>query len=251
MPETTDPVIHVTLWNEFIHEQKDDAVKSIYPDGMHRVWRQALEEHLGKRVTVREAHLSQPEHGLSEAVLEATDVLFWWGHIAHDQVDDAIIERVAERVLRGMGLVALHSTHFSKLFRRLMGTSCRLNWRNGTDRELVWTVNPSHPIARGVEIPIQIPGQEMYGEYFDIPQPEELVFISSFSGGEVFRSGCCFQRGFGRIFYFSPGDQEYPVYHHPGVKQVLANAAEWVAPTKILKAPYMTDFSPTDWFANK
>jgi trehalose utilization protein len=173
--------------------------------------------------------LDDPGQGLPDAVLAETDVLTWWGHIAHDEVADDLVDRVQQRVLAGMGLVVLHSGHWSKIFKRLMGTSCALRWRNGDDRELVWTVDPSHPVAAGVPSPIVIPAQEMYGEFFDIPAPDELVFVSSFTGGEVFRSGCAFRRGRGRIFYFSPGDQDYPVYHHPDVRRVIANAAVWVA----------------------
>jgi trehalose utilization protein len=180
---------------------------------------------------VRVATLDEPQHGLTDEVLAETDVLTWWGHAAHDQVADEVVARVQARVLDGMGLVALHSAHASKIFERLMGTSCRLRWRSdpGGEREVIWTVNPSHPIAAGVPQPIVIPHQEMYGEFFDIPAPEELVFISSFEGGEVFRGGCCFHRGLGRIFYFDPGDQEFPVYHQPEVQHVIANAVKWCA----------------------
>ena len=147
------------------------------------------------------------------------------------QVADAVVDRVHDAVLGGMGLVVLHSGHYAKIFKRLLGTTCSLRWRNEGERELVWTVDPAHPIAQGVPQPIVIEAQEMYGEHFDIPAPDELVFISSFAGGEVFRGGCCFRRGRGRIFYFSPGDQEYPVYHHPDVQRVIANAVRWAAPT--------------------
>lgn len=196
---------------------------------MHGAIAAGIESELGDRAEVRFATLAEPEHGLSAAALANTDVLTWWGHAAHDQVDDAVVERVHARVLDGMGIVVLHSGHFSKIFRRLMGTSCALRWRSdpGGERELVWTVDPGHPIAAGVPQPIVIPHQEMYGEFFDIPQPEALVFISSFAGGEVFRSGCCYTRGAGRVFYFSPGDQEFPVYHQPEVRRVIANAVAW------------------------
>ena len=156
-------------------------------------------------------------------------MLTWWGHAAHDEVDDEIVDRVHEAVLGGMGLIVLHSGHYSKIFKRLLGTTCSLQWRNAGERELVWTVDPAHPIADGIPQPIVIEAQEMYGEHFDIPAPDELVFISSFAGGEVFRGGCCFRRGRGRIFYFSPGDQDYPVYHHPDVQRVIANAVRWAA----------------------
>ena len=197
---------------------------------MHATIADGVAARLGERVSVRTATLQEPEHGLGDGVLAETDVLTWWGHAAHGEVDDAVVARVKERVLGGMGLLALHSAHYSKVFTSLMGTSCGLQWRDAGERELVWTVAPGHPIAVGVPQPIVIDAQEMYGEPFDIPQPDELVFISSFAGGEVFRGGCCFTRGRGRIFYFSPGDQEYPVYHHPDVVRVLANAALWAAP---------------------
>jgi trehalose utilization protein len=252
MPENSDtqvrPVLRTTVWNEFVHERRDEAVKRIYPDGMHMVVGAAVERHLGDGALVHYATLDQPEHGLSEEVLEQTDVLTWWGHCAHDEVDDAVVARVAAKVLEGMGLVVMHSGHYSKIFRRLMGTGCGLRWRNEDDRELVWSVNPGHPICQGVPSPLIIPRQEMYGEFFDIPQPDELVFISSFSGGEVFRSGCCFTRGRGRIFYFSPGDQDYPVYHQPGVARVISNAVRWCAAGSGDRAPDPAVHAPKGWF---
>jgi trehalose utilization protein len=169
-------------------------------------------------------------------------VLLWWGHIAHDTVPDEFVERVHRRVLSGMGILVLHSGHFSKIFIKLMGTTCSLAWRNAGEVERVWTVKPGHPIARGVEQGFTIDAQEMYGEHFDVPDPDELVFVSNFAGGEVFRSGLCYTRGYGRVFYFSPGDQEYPVYFHPQVRQVLANAIEWAAPTRdIVEPPQVTN----------
>ena len=241
-------MVRVTVWGENVHEGRDQSVRAIYPEGMHATIASGLLELLGDEVQVRTATLDQPEHGLTEAILAETDVLTWWGHIAHDKVEDAIVERVADAVVGGMGLLALHSAHYSKILKRLLGTSCSLRWRNVGERELVWTVNPSHPIAQGVPHPIVIDAQEMYGEHFDIPEPEELVFISSFAGGEVFRAGCCFTRGDGRIFYFSPGDQEYPVYHHSAIKRVLANAVGWAAPRTRGPVPEAPE-SPRDWWA--
>jgi trehalose utilization protein len=223
--------VRVTVWGENVHEREEEEVRAIYPDGMHGAIAAGVARLLGDRVHVRTATLEQDEHGLTDAVLRETDVLTWWGHHAHDQVADAVVDRVHEAVLGGMGLLVLHSGHFSKIFVRLLGTSCSLQWRNAGERELVWTVDPAHPIAAGVPQPIVIDAHEMYGEPFDIPAPDELVFISSFAGGEVFRGGCCYRRGRGRLFYFSPGDHDYPVYHHPDVQRVLANAVLWAAPT--------------------
>ncbi|WP_432512412.1 ThuA domain-containing protein [Kineococcus sp. SYSU DK001] len=221
----------VLVWNEGVHEANNHPanIGEYYPDGMHGAIAAGLRRLLPD-AQVSTATLADPEHGLTADVLDRTDVLTWWGHAAHDQVDDAVVDRVEQHVLGGMGLLVLHSGHFSKIFRRLLGTTCSLAWRNEGEQELVWTVKPSHPIAHGVPHPLVIPRQEMYGELFDIPDPDDLIFISSFAGGEVFRSGVTFTRGRGRIFYFSPGDQEYPVYQQPEIQQVLANGVRWADP---------------------
>jgi trehalose utilization protein len=238
----------VTVWGENLHEKRDKLVQELYPGGMHATIAAGISEYLGERAAVRSVTQDQLEHGLSDEVLGTTDVLTWWGHIGHDQVADEVVERVKQRVLQGMGLLVLHSAHYSKIFRSLMGTSCNLRWRSIGERELVWTVNPGHEIAHGVPPVFGIEAQEMYGEFFDIPQPDELVFISSFSGGEVFRSGCCFYRGAGRIFYFGPGDQDYPVYHHAVVQRVLANAVVWAHRAGgPLASPYQIENMEEGW----
>lgn len=219
--------IRVTIWNEFRHEKQSEVVKAIYPDGMHVPMAHYLQS---QGFETRTAVLDDPEHGLPTAVLEQTDVLTWWGHLAHDEVSDEIVERVQARVLAGMGLIVLHSGHFSKIFRRLMGTTCNLKWREAGELERLWVVAPGHPITEGLGEYFEIPQAEMYGEFFDIPQPDTLVFASWFAGGEIFRSGCCFQRGNGKIFYFRPGHETYPIYHQKEVLQVIANAVKWAAP---------------------
>jgi len=253
MPEPpVDHPIRLTIWNEGEHEIRDQSVREIYPDGMHAAVAAGIGGLLGDAVKIRTAVLADPEHGLTEEVLAATDVLTWWGHRSHAKVADEVVERVRKHVLAGMGLLVMHSGHASKTFTRMVGTSGTLIWRNEAERELVWTVTPSHPIAAGVPNPIVIPNQEMYGEPFGIPQPDELVFISSFDGGEVFRSGCVFYRGNGRIFYFSPGDQEYPVYHHPDVHRVLANGVRWLAQPAAVRATPPTFGNPKrDWFLDR
>ena len=217
----------VTIWNEFRHEKSHESVRSVYPDGIHTVIAQALKDK--GLATVRTATLDEPEHGLTEEVLGSTDVLFWWGHMAHHHVQDEIVERVKQQVLKGMGLVVLHSAHFSKIFRALMGTTCNLKWREIGEKERVWLVSPGHAIANGLPEYFELPHEEMYGEHFDIPQPDEQVFVSWFSGGDVFRSGCCFYRGAGKIFYFRPGHETYPTFKDPIIQQVLYNAALWAA----------------------
>lgn len=220
-------MIRVTVWGENVHERKSAAVARIYPDGMHASIARALSD---PELEVRTATLEMPEHGLTDQVLESTDVLTWWGHAAHGEVADKVVERAHRRVLEGMGLIVLHSGHYSKIFKRLMGTTCSLKWREAGERERVWVVDPAHPIAAGVGECIEIENSEMYGEPFGIPAPDEQVFVSWFEGGEVFRSGCCFRRGAGKVFYFSPGHETYPIYHHPQVKLVLQNACKWAAP---------------------
>lgn len=217
----------VTVWNEFRHEMRNPEVEKIYPKGIH----QAIAGHLqGQGIPARTATLVEPEHGLTDAVLAETDVLTWWGHMAHGEVKDAVVDKVYQRVLEGMGLIVLHSGHFSKIFKKLMGTSCDLLWREAGEKERIWVVEPGHPIAAGLGPYFEIPRTEMYGERFDIPAPDTLVFVSWFAGGEVFRSGCCYQRGKGKIFYFRPGHETFPIYHQPEVLQVITNAVRWAAP---------------------
>lgn len=220
--------IQVTVWGEFRHEKRNPKVKEIYPDGMHETIAAALRT--DSAFAVRTATLDEPEHGLTDAVLNSTDVLTWWGHLAHGDVSDEVVARVKARVLDGMGLIVLHSGHFSKIFKALMGTTCDLKWREADDHERIWVLEPGHPIAAGLGETIEIEAEEMYGERFDIPEPDELIFVSWFTGGEVFRSGCCYHRGAGKIFYFRPGHETYPTYHHPDVQRVIANAAKWAAP---------------------
>jgi trehalose utilization protein len=232
MPHSAPRPIHVTVWNEFVHEKSKPEVARHYPAGIHRTIADALIRQFDGQIVVRTATLEEPEHGLTPGVLASTDVLFWWGHAAHDRVADAVVERVQKRVLEGMGLVALHSGHASKIFGRLMGTGCMLRWRDVGERERLWIVNPAHPLVDGLKGEyFELPQSEMYGEPFDIPQPDDLVLVSWFAGGEVFRSGCTFRRGKGKIVYFSPGHETFPIYHDPTVQRVLANAARWSVPT--------------------
>ncbi len=247
MPEE----LRVTVWNEFRHEDPkhwDDVksllmrhgiseerainategVHSIYPEGMHTV----IARHLSEQgFSVRTATLDEPEHGLTAAVLAETDVLTWWGHLAHDEVSDEIVDRVHERVTtHGMGLIVLHSAHYSKIFRKLMGTSCMLKTREADEKERIWVIEQGHPIVQGLPEYFEIPQTEMYGEPFDVPAPDTLVFVSWFQGGEVFRSGCCYHRGRGKVFYFRPGHETLPIYYQPEVLQVITNAVGWAAP---------------------
>jgi trehalose utilization protein len=223
-------VVKITIWNEYLHELKNPIVAAIYPKGIHGAIAEGFQEYNG--YDVRTATLAEREHGLTVDTLQQTDVLIWWGHLAHDQVEDAIVERVYERVLEGMGLIVLHSGHGSKIFAKLLGTRTgQLKWREADDKERLWVVDPAHPIAAGLGEYIELPKEEMYGEHFNIPAPESLVFVSWFEGGEVFRSGVTYHRGQGKIFYFRPGHETYPTYHNKEIMKVIMNAVKWAAPS--------------------
>src|SRR6476660_9334567 len=219
--------IRVTVWHEYRHEKKNPKVSEVYPKGMHEAIAAGLRKN--SELQVRTATLDEPEHGLTEEVLNSTDVLTWWGHTAHGDVKDEIADRVHKRVISGMGLVVLHAGHFSKIFKRLMGTSCDLKWREDGKRERLWVVDPSHPIAEGLGESIVLGEEEMYGEHFDIPAPDELVLVSWFEGGEVFRSGCTWRRGRGRIVYLRPGHETHPTYFDPGMQRLISNSVRWAA----------------------
>ncbi|MBN1401683.1 MAG: ThuA domain-containing protein [Anaerolineae bacterium] len=226
--------IRVTVWNEFRHEKTHEAVAKIYPEGIHHQIARFLRA--DPTIQVRTATLDEPEHGLTEELLAETDVLTWWGHMAHGEVRDEIVDRVQTRILNGMGLIVLHSGHLSKIFRRMMGTNCTLRWRQIGERERLWVTDPAHPIAAGLDEYFEIPHVEMYGEFFDIPKPDALVFISWFQGGEVFRSGACYHRGKGKVFYFRPGHETLPIFYQAEVQQVITNAVHWAAP---VAGPYV------------
>lgn len=217
-------MIRVTVWNEFHHEQTDAKVREIYPQGIHA----CIADFLGRdaELSIRTATFDMPEHGLTEEVLSQTDVLVFWNHMLQEQFQDEVAQRVQRHVQAGMGLVVLHSGHYSKVMRLLMGTTMTLRWRHG-DRERLFCTCPAHPIAQGIPPHFDIPQEEMYGEYFDIPKPDDVVFTGWFAGGEVFRSGCTFTRGLGKIFYFQPGHEEYPIYHQPIIQQIICNAVHW------------------------
>jgi len=224
--------IGVTIWNEFRHEKSNPEIARSYPNGIH----EAIASHLRKSpdFQIRTATLDEPEHGLPDETLAQTDVLIWWGHMAHDQVQDRVVEKVHKRVLAGMGLLVLHSGHFSKIFKRLMGTTCNLKWRVAdNEREILWVTRPGHPIVAGIDDHFVIPHEEMYGEFFDIPEPECTFLISTFTGGEAFRSGCTWTRGAGKMAYFRPGHETFPTYHDANVLKIIENASRFLAPPAV------------------
>lgn len=232
-------MIKVTVWNEFRHEKKSEKVKAIYPDGIHNAIKEFLDA--DGEFEVKAATLDDDNHGITKELLDDTDVLIWWGHTAHDEVPDETAAAVRDAVLSGMGFIALHSAHHSKPFKMLMGTTCNLSWREDGDMERVWTVKPAHPIANGIGRYFELPHEETYAEPFDIPEPDELVFAGWYEGGELFRSGCCYNRGAGKIFYFQPGHESFATFKNENVQTVIKNAVRWAKPNKriVLDCPHV------------
>lgn len=220
-------MIKVTVWNEFHHEKLEEKVAEIYPEGIHKAIADFLQS---DDICVRTATLDEDECGLTEEVLKDTDVLIWWGHMRHNLVPDEIAARVRDEVLKGMGFIGLHSAHHSKPFKLLMGTSCNLSWREDADMERIWTINPAHPIAQGIGRYFELPHVETYAEPFGIPEPDEVIFMGWYEGGEVFRSGCTFHREYGRIFYFQPGHESFPIFYDKNVQTIIRNAVYWAKP---------------------
>lgn len=226
--------LRVTVWNEFVHERELPEIRAVYPEGIHGCLRNFLEKE--QDITVKCVTLDMPNQGITQELLDNTDVLIWWSHARQEDITDETVRLVRNAVHSGMGLVALHSAHFSRIMRDLLGTTMTLHWRHG-DREKLWCIDPTHPIAQGVPVCIDIPEEEMYGECFDIPRPDDIIFIGWFAGGQVFRSGVTFTRGRGKIFYFQPGHEEAPVYQHPDIQRIIVNAVRWAAPLCRLPAP--------------
>ena len=219
--------IRVTIWNENIHEKTLQSVRDIYPDGIHGCIKSFLDK--DPQLINTAVSLDMPEQGLPDHLIDNTDVLIWWGHMAHHQVSDQLVEKLYQRVQSGMGLIALHSAHASKLFSKLMGTdSWKMTWRESNDHALVWVTEPNHPIAKGLGRYIDLPAEEMYSEPLFFPRPDELLFINWYSSGEVMRSGMVFNRGCGKVFYFQPGHETYPIYHHEDIQKVITNAVHYV-----------------------
>ncbi|GHU58187.1 trehalose utilization protein ThuA [Spirochaetia bacterium] len=223
-----EKTIRVTVWNEYMEDQKRKEIADVYPKGLH----QAIAGFLNKdtEIAAKVSIITDPEQGLSEQLLDNTDVLIWWGHVHHHEVADELVQRVVTQVHRGMGIIFLHSAHMSKPFTALLGTSGYLSWREANEKCRVWTASPAHPIAAGIPENFVIDHEEMYSEPFGIPEPESTVFISWFQGGNVFRSGVTFRREYGKIFYFQPGHETYPNYLNENVQKVIANAVKWAKP---------------------
>ena len=189
--------------------------------------------------------MDQENFGITKELLDDTDVLIWWAHMHHKKIPDEIAYLVRDAVLSGMGVIFLHSAHHSKPFRYLLGTSCNLTWRESSDSEVLWVVEPSHPITRGIDRFFTLEGEETYGEPFVIPTPDKLLLLGNFSGGEAFRSGCLWERGNGKIFYFQPGHETFPTYYKPEVQTIIKNAVRYLAPAyrELTPCPHVRKFN--------
>jgi trehalose utilization protein len=237
--------INVTVWNEYLHELKEPEIAKVYPTGIHGALAEGLSAHSDFKV--RTATLAEPSHGLTDDVLESTDVMLWWGHMGHHLVDDAIVAKVQQQVLSGMGLIVLHSGHYSKIFKRLMGTNCSLLWREANEKERLWNLEPSHPIMEGIPAYFELEAEEMYGERFDVPTPDDLLMVSWFQGGEVFRSCATWRRGHGKVVYFRPGHEEYPTYRNENVLRVISNSCRWAARTTRIDTDSAPNSPALEW----
>ena len=219
---------NIIIWNENIHEQENEEVKKIYPEGIHNCIKKFLSS--DKTLNIQTATLHDDNNGINQNNINDCDVLIWWGHKAHSEVLDKTVDLIQRRVLEGMGLIVLHSGHHSKIFQRLMGTNCNLTWREYGEKERLWICNPAHPICDGLNPYIELEMEEMYGEPFQVPAPDETLFTSWFEGGETFRSGLLYKRGNGQIFYFRPGHEAYPTYHNQDIQRIIKNAVKFLKP---------------------
>lgn len=224
-------MIRVTIWNEYIHERELPEIAAIYPDGIHKQIASFLSNDEELKITC--STLMDEDQGLSDTLLDNTDVLIYWAHCAHDKVGDEAAERISKHVLNGMGFIGLHSAHFCKALKKLLGTTMTLSWKDD-DAEKLFVTCPSHPIAAGVPSMIELPNEELYGEFFDIPKPDDVIFTGWFKSGAVFRSGVTFTRGNGHIFYFQPGHEAYPIYYNKDIQKIICNAVHWAAPSQLL-----------------
>ncbi|MBQ4073766.1 MAG: ThuA domain-containing protein [Clostridia bacterium] len=234
--------LHITIWNEDSLQETHENVLKVYPKGLNGALAAIFEDK--SDCVVRTACLCEQDGGLPEELLADTDVLIWWGHCKHGQVPDEVVSRVQDHVLRGMGLIVLHSGHESKIFQRLMGTKCSLRWHENNDKERIFAIEPHHPILRGIPAWFELEAEEMYGERFDIPAPDQLLAIGWYESGDVFRSLCTFSRGYGKIVYFQPGHETLPSYHNEYVKKIIGNAARWAARNRELDRELHSEFAP-------
>ena len=220
--------INVTIWNEYRHEKSDENVAKLYPNGLHAAIGEFLSKNDDMKITL--AALDDPDQGLPDEVLNNTDVLLWWGHMNHGEVKDDLVERIRQRVyVGGMGFIALHSAHHAKPFRAIVGTTGNLLWGDN-QKEIIWNIMPSHPIAAGIPAHFELPEEELYAEPFQIPQPDAHIFEGWYEHGYVFRTGCTFLRGAGRVFYFQPGHETCPSFYDANVQRIITNGVRWAAP---------------------
>lgn len=236
-------MINLTIWNEYRQDKNVESIRKVYPDGIHTALKNGL---ASPDLNIRTTVLDDPQQGLSDEILDSTDVLIWWAHAAHHELTDENVRRVVEKVHSGMGLIVLHSGHYSKIFQAVCGSSCSLKWRESGEKERLWCIQPFHPIARGVPETFVVPQTEMYGERFDIPEDARIIYMSWYEGGEVFRSGVTMERGYGKIFYFSPGHESFPIYYQPEILQIISNAIRWAAPQcrGVINAPKVPNLEP-------
>ncbi len=248
MPDNTAPV-RVLVWDE----APSHAPKSVYPKSLNGAIADGLNADGAGRIVATTANLDDPNQGITDEALANIDVLIWWGHARHGEVTDETAAKVVKAVHNGVGFLPLHSAHYSKTFRGILGATGHLKggWReaeNPADSEEIRVCAPKHPICRGVS-DFTLPAEEMYGAPFDVPPALVVLFQSYFPlGGEYFPSfaltvgegidpaftsgpggGKGQGEGVGRVFYFRPGHETYPTYFDTNVRKVIHNGVLWCA----------------------
>jgi trehalose utilization protein len=213
----------ILVWSE------GTAPKEVFPNDINGAVAAGLAKLRG--YTVKTASITDPEQGVSQAALDETDVLIWWGHQRHGQVSDEAVQRIVARVKDGgMGIIFLHSAHFAKPLKAVLGSSGAWSaYVNDRSTHRITVADTKHPIARGVR-DFVIPKEERYEEPFIVPEPEAVVFDGYYESTKTnARQGLCWTIGKGRVFYFRPGHEEFPIFFMPEVRRILRNAALWCA----------------------
>jgi trehalose utilization protein len=216
----------VVVWSE------GTAPKSVYPNDINGAVAEGLKDLSGWEVV--KAGLSDPDQGLPDKLLQRADVLIWWGHQKHGDVKDELVDKIVKRVKEdGMGFIALHSSHFAKPNKKLMGTACSWKAYVLDSTTLKITVkSPDHPIAKGIK-DFTIDHSERYSDPYAVPTPKAVVFEGTASlkkgGTDTSQIGLTWEIGKGKVFYFQAGHETNPVFMDPNVRQIMSNAVQWAA----------------------
>lgn len=222
--------MNITIFNEYHPNEHTGKAEKNYPGGIHIALKSIFESQEYDVVTATQ---EQACNGLTDEILDNTDVLLWWSKNWDNELLNSVADKVVSRIREGMGAVFLHSAKNSKPFLRLTGTTSAtapVSWKEPGESERLFVVSPAHPIAEGIPSGYVIPNEEPYCEYFDIPKPDDIVFLGGFGNGMCIRAGVTFTRGAGKIFFFQPGHDSFPVYNDKVIRRIILNAVNWAKP---------------------